>query len=95
MNRTFYQADPDCVGLAARDAVPWSLNAQWLDLVARSGTSLFVSWKAGLLSDEVRSALQAAFSAASVWRETAEPLDWETVPTPKRWQIGGQKEYNW
>ena len=95
MNRTFYQADPDCVGLAERDAVLWSLNAQWLDLVARSGTSLFVSWKAGLLSDEVRSALRTAFSAASVWRETAEPLDWETVPTPKRWQIGGQKEYNW
>jgi alpha-galactosidase len=37
----FYVADPDCVGVT--NAIPWALNKQWLDLLARSGTMLFVS----------------------------------------------------
>src|SRR5438270_8322197 len=37
----FYVADADCVGVT--NAVPWALNRQWLDLLARSGTMLFVS----------------------------------------------------
>jgi len=38
---TFFAADADCVGLT--QSVPWELNRQWLDLLARSGTPLFVS----------------------------------------------------
>src|SRR4029079_5900541 len=37
----FYVADPDCVGVT--NAARWSYNRQWLDLLARSGTMLFVS----------------------------------------------------
>ena len=37
----FYVADADCVGVT--NAMPWALNRQWLDLLARSGTMLFVS----------------------------------------------------
>ena len=37
----FYVADPDCVGVT--NAIPWAFNRQWLDLLARSGTMLFVS----------------------------------------------------
>src|ERR1044072_9081522 len=37
----FYVADADCVGVTS--AVPLSFNRQWLDLLARSGTMLFVS----------------------------------------------------
>src|SRR5690242_8850925 len=37
----FYAADADCCGVTTH--VPWSLNRQWLDLLARSGTTLFVS----------------------------------------------------
>jgi alpha-galactosidase len=40
-HNAFFAADPDCVPLT-RD-IPWSLTRQWLDLVARSGTALFVS----------------------------------------------------
>ena len=41
----FYTADADCVGVT--NAVPWELNRQWLDLLARSGTMLFVSLAPG------------------------------------------------
>jgi alpha-galactosidase len=37
----FFAVDADCVGLT--NDVPWNFNAQWLDLLARSGTPLFVS----------------------------------------------------
>ena len=37
----FYVADADCVGVT--NAVPWAMNRQWLDLLSRSGTMLFVS----------------------------------------------------
>ena len=38
---TFYAADADCVPVSPR--VPARLSRQWLDLVARSGTPLFLS----------------------------------------------------
>ena len=37
----FFAIDADCVGVT--NAVPWRFNRQWLDLLARSGTPLFVS----------------------------------------------------
>ncbi|MBR2732364.1 MAG: alpha-galactosidase, partial [Clostridia bacterium] len=37
----FFDADADCVGITP--AVPWEKNRQWLDLLARSGTPLFIS----------------------------------------------------
>ncbi len=43
-NGAFYFVDADCAGLATAGAVPWEKNSQWLDLLARSGTPLFVSW---------------------------------------------------
>ncbi len=46
---TFYAVDADCAGLAKAGAVPWEKNRQWLDLLARSGTPLMVSWPEALL----------------------------------------------
>jgi len=37
----FFAVDADCVGLTPQ--IPWELNRQWLDLLSRSGTPLFVS----------------------------------------------------
>ncbi len=95
-DRAFYAVDADCVGLAEKDAVPWKLNSQWLDLVARSGTPLFVSWKRQFAGPEVREALRKAFIAASKPAPTAEPLDWMETPTPRRWRFGNEETtYNW
>ena len=96
-NNIFYFNDGDCVGLATKGAVPWDKNAQWLDLVARSGTSLFVSWRRELLDADVRKALKDAFRMASRPQETGEPLDWTERLTPARWKFGPgeEKTYNW
>ena len=96
-NNIFYFNDGDCVGLATKGAVPWEKNAQWLDLVARSGTSLFVSWRRELLDADVRKALRDAFRRASRPQETGEPLDWTERLTPARWKfgLGEEKTYNW
>ena len=96
MNGTFYQLDADCVGLASADAVPWRLNAQWLDLVARSGTSLFVSWKRDLLDENVSRALREGFTRASRRQPTVEPLDWMSERCPCRWRFeDDERTYDW
>lgn len=97
-NGTFYLADGDCVGLAGEGFVPWDRNRQWLDLVARSGTSLFVSWRRELLRDpEVASCISKALRQASLTRETGEPLDWMEAERPRRWRFsnGEVVTYEW
>src|SRR5205085_2478742 len=59
----FYVADADCVGVTT--AVPWSLNRRWLDLLARSGTMLFVSLAPDALSAEAKRDLRAALATAA------------------------------
>src|ERR1041385_1857045 len=62
----FYVADADCVGVTT--AVPWALNRQWLDLLARSGTMLFVS----LAPDALR-------AGARDWQRTVTPARWRLL----------------
>jgi len=90
----FYVADADCVGVTT--AIPWALNRQWLDLLARSGTMLFVSLAPDALSDDVRRDLRAALARAAQPQPLGEPLDWQQTSWPSRWRIGGQTiDYNW
>lgn len=95
-DRAFFAVDADCVGLANAGAVPWEKNRQWLDLVARSGTPLFVSWRRQLAGPEERKALREAFLRASQCAPTAEPLDWMETSAPKRWRFGAEEvSYDW
>jgi len=48
----FFAADADCVPLTG--GIPWELTRQWLDLVARSGTALFVSVDPAAITAEQR-----------------------------------------
>ena len=57
----FYVADADCVGVT--NAVPWAMNRQWLDLLSRSGTMLFVSLAPDALGAEQRRDLTAALAS--------------------------------
>ncbi|MDR6811495.1 MULTISPECIES: hypothetical protein [unclassified Arcicella] len=50
----FYAADGDCVGLT--NQVAWEKNKQWMQLVAKSGTPLFIS-----AQPEATGAVQKAF----------------------------------
>ena len=93
-HRAFFDLDADCAPITPQ--VPWELNAQWLDLVARSGTALFVSPDPKALNGDTRQAIHRAFATAAAPRETAEPLDWMETTTPARWRIGGHTvEYDW
>jgi alpha-galactosidase len=90
----FYAADPDCVGVTNEQ--PWALNRQWLDLVARSGTALFVSLAPDALGADQRRDLGQALALAAQSQPLAEPLDWERAVYPTRWRLmGRQYTYDW
>jgi alpha-galactosidase len=97
-HRTFFLLDADCVPITT--ATPWSCNKQWLDLVARSGTVLFVSPEPGAIGDEQRRALRGAFQLVQSVGEHARPLDWQTT-TPNRWEFEDRRgrvvsrKYDW
>jgi alpha-galactosidase len=83
----FYAADPDCVGVTT--AVPWAYNRRWLDLVARSGTMLFVSLAPDALGADERRDLRAALAIAARPRPVGEPIDWQRTSCPTHWQLAG------
>lgn len=92
----FFAVDADCVGLMRGEPVGWSLNRQWLDLLARSGTPLFVSVDPDAVTGNIRTALIEAFALASVARPVAEPLDWLQTTCPREWNTGGEERvYDW
>ena len=95
-DRTFYALDGDCIGLVSKGDVPWEKNRLWLDLLANSGTALFVSWKRELMDDDVRAALTEACRKASEVQPVAEPLDWMQCLQPTHWRFGDrEKTYDW
>ena len=92
----FFAVDADCVGQTATDSIPWDKNRQWLDLLSRSGTPLFVSFKRGSVTPEQERALKVALAAASKPLPAGEPLDWFDTRLPRRWKLdGSQSEFDW
>ena len=91
-NGAFYMVDADCVGIL-ESYIPWEKNRQWLDLLSKSGTALFVSCNQ---ADDVQTRdLRAAFLAAQQ-PHTIEPLDWMDTKLPQRWLIDGEPtSYTW
>jgi alpha-galactosidase len=90
----FFAVDADCVGLT--DQIPWRLNARWLDLLARSGTPLFVSADPKAVGPEQRKALEKAFAIASQPQPVARPVDWQESLTPTQWKVGDlYYTYDW
>ena len=90
----FYVADADCVGVT--NAVPWAENRQWLDLLARSGTMLFVSLAPDALGPDQRRDLEAALALAATPHPLAEPLDWQQTVYPSRWRLmDRERTYDW
>ena len=94
-HNAFFAADPDCVPIT-RD-IPWELTRQWLDLVARSGTALFISADPAAVQPEHKPALKAALAEAAKGQVLpAVPLDWMDTTTPERWLLGGKEtRFNW
>jgi len=93
-HNTFFAIDADCVGLTKK--IDWRLNRQWLDVLARSGSPLFVSIAPDALGAEQKAAVTAAFARASQVQPVAEPLDWLANNQPQKWLAQGKRnEYDW
>ncbi|WP_246186956.1 hypothetical protein [Microlunatus speluncae] len=95
-HRRFFTADADCV--PATPQTPWEKNRQFLDLVARSGTALFVSVDPRSRGDQVDAdlsrALRLALDGGSP--DGVEPLDWLDTAHPTRWRDGAETlTYSW
>jgi len=90
----FYGADADCAPITTR--IEWKRTKQWLDLVARSGTPLFISLERKAATTEVKDAIRKALSAAALNQPLGEPLDWTETATPRRWKLDGEiVTYDW
>jgi alpha-galactosidase len=90
----FYAADPDCIGLTPK--IPWDKNKQWMELVAKSGTPLFISAQSEATGEPQRIKIKECFKAASQNLPLGEPLDWMETAVPKRWKLNDNIEnFNW
>ena len=91
---TFYASDGDCVGLTQK--VPWEKNKQWMELLAKSGTPLFISAQPDAVGAEQKTSIKECFKFASQNLPVGEPLDWMENALPKKWKLNGKIEtFNW
>ena len=93
---TFFASDADCA--AHTDQTPWEFDRQFLDLVARSGTALFVSVNPRTIQPEQKDAFRAAMQTALSGGTPGgcEPLDWLHTTAPRDWRFGEEKvTYHW
>jgi alpha-galactosidase len=87
-HKTFYATDGDCVGLTTK--VPWEKNRQWMQLLAESGTPLFISAQKEAVGEEQKEYIRRCFKAASQTVPIGEPLDWLENPYPSHWRLCGK-----
>jgi alpha-galactosidase len=93
-HRSFFCVDADCVGIT--QAIPWEMNQQWLDLLASTGTALFVSPAEDSVGMQQRVALKEAFALVTSPQAVAEPVDFFHETTPTAWRTGEKaKKYHW
>lgn len=91
---TFYDVDADCMGQT--DSISWERNIGWLDILAYSGTPLFVSIHPDKATAEQKKLLSEAFRHASEQRDVLEPLDLTDMRCPVRYLVNGtEKRYCW
>lgn len=90
----FYAADGDCVGLTSK--IPWEKNKQWMDLVAKSGTPLFISAQPEATGSIQKEMIKNCFKIASQNIPVGEPLDWMKNKIPEKWKLNGVIEtFDW
>jgi len=93
-HKTFFFVDADCVGIT--NAISWEKNKQWLDVLAKSGTPLFVSIADDVDFEKIRQELTESFKKASENDVVSKPLDWMESATPRIWEsVYGKDEYAW
>ncbi len=91
-NNAFYLVDADCVGILD-DKIPWEKNKQWLDLLSKSNTALFLSCCKA--TDEQKKDISHAFKTYQL-DHTICPIDWYETRIPEKWNIDDTTvNYTW
>ena len=80
----FYLCDADCAGVT--EYIDWKLNREWLNLLAESGTPLFVSIDPDTATLEQKQDVAQAFRTACGVKEPSEPLSWLSTTCPDLWR---------
>lgn len=80
----FYEIDADCVGIDG--GISWSMNKQWADVLAQSGTPLFISVRPNILDETEKQELHEILKVASKQEHQVIPVDWEETTCPEHWQ---------
>lgn len=80
----FYEIDADCVGIDG--GISWSMNKQWADVLAQSGTPLFISVRPNILNETEKQELHEILKVASKQEYHVIPVDWEETTCPEHWQ---------
>jgi alpha-galactosidase len=91
-----FAADPDFV--ACTPQTPWELNRRYLDVVARSGTPLFLAVDPPSRSRTIDEEIGAAVRLALAGGEPGglEPVDWLQTSAPRRWRgSDGTTTHSW
>jgi alpha-galactosidase len=95
-HRTFSHIDPDCVAITTN--VGWRETSEWMDVVARSGTSLFFSPEPTAVTPAIQSAMKDTMLLASQAGQGF-PEHPTRGTTPTEWRFSNplriDKSYNW
>jgi alpha-galactosidase len=83
LNNVLYRCDPDCIGITRN--IDWNKNSQWLDIVSRTGTALFVSAGTDCRDGITANSIAEAFKRANALSENIKPFDWTVNTCPKYW----------
>jgi len=92
----FFTVDADCVPCTPQ--TPWELNERFLELVARSGTALFVSIDPTARTERSDRALRDGIRLALSGGDASgiEPMDWLVNTAPATWRSGAESiHYDW
>ncbi|KIR03239.1 Alpha-galactosidase-like protein [Lachnospiraceae bacterium TWA4] len=95
-HKKFYDVDADCVGIDGK--ISWEFNRQWADVLAKSGSPLFVSARPDLLNEEEFEELHQIMLLASKQEIHVIPKDWEDTDCPTIWEDatnGILETYHW
>jgi alpha-galactosidase len=67
-----------------------------MQLVAESGTPLFISAQKEAVGDAQRELIRQSLKTASAWHQTGEPLDWLVHQFPSKWRLLNREvQFNW
>ncbi|MBR5519812.1 MAG: hypothetical protein IKU55_03750 [Clostridia bacterium] len=93
-HKHFFDVDADCVGITKE--IPWEKNRLWLDLLAKSGTPLFLSCKQSDINAAMEDDIRAALALAAEQKDVLRPIDWQETSVPSRWNWNGETiSYAW